>query len=140
MFGYRECRVADPIILSATFELLECDPVSLRDRIKEIFAWKKSRQPLADSSAGCAFKNPIDQDGHRISAGKLIDETGLKGHTAGGATVSDHHSNFIVTTPTTTARDELTLMDDVKERVLDSTGIVLQREVVVWSRDPEVQR
>lgn len=139
-FGYRECRLADPIILSATFELLECDPVSLRDRIKEIFAWKKSRQPLADSSAGCAFKNPKDEDGNRISAGKLIDETGLKGHTVGGATVSDHHANFIVTTPTTTARDVLTLMDDVQDRVLDSTGFVLQREVVVWSRDPEVQR
>ena len=54
--------------------------------------------------------------------------------------MSDHHANFIVTKPTTTARDVLTLMDDVKDRVFDSTGIVLQREVVVWSRDPEVQR
>ena len=54
--------------------------------------------------------------------------------------MSDRHANFIVTTPNTTARDVLTLMDDVIERVLDSTGIVLQREVVVWSRDPEVQR
>ena len=139
-FGYRECRVADPIILSATFELHDCDPVSLRERIREIFDWKVSTQPLTDSSAGCAFKNPKDEDGHRISAGKLIDETGLKGHVVGGATVSDHHANFIVTTPATTARDVLTLMDVVKDRVLDSTGIVLQREVVVWSKDPEVQR
>lgn len=139
-FGYRECRIADPIILSATFELQECDPTVVRDRIKEIFAWKKSRQPLADSSAGCAFKNPKDKDGERISAGKLIDETGLKGHTVGGATVSDRHANFIVTKPNTPAKDVLTLMDEVKERVLDSTGILLQREVVVWSRDPEVQR
>ena len=140
VFGYRECRVADPIILSATFKLRESDPDSLRDRIKEIFAWKKSTQPLADSSAGCAFKNPKDEEGQRISAGKLIDEAGLKGHTSGGATVSDHHANFIVTKPTTTARDVLTLMDYVKDRVFDSTGIVLQREVVVWSKDPEVQR
>ncbi len=139
-FGYRECRVADPIILSATFELIECDPEPLRDRVKEIFTWKKSMQPLADSSAGCAFKNPKDEDGQRISAGKLIDETGLKGLAVGGATVSDHHANFIVTKPTTTAQDVLSLMEDVKERVFNATGITLQREVVVWSRGPEVQR
>ena len=140
VFGYRECRVADPIILSATFKLRESDPDSLRDRILEIFAWKSSTQPLADSSAGCAFKNPKDEEGQRISAGKLIDEAGLKGHTSGGATVSDHHANFIVTKPTTTAQDVLTLMDEVKDRVLDSTGILLHREVVVWSRNTEVQR
>lgn len=139
-FGYRESRIADPIILSATFELQQCDPAVVRDRIKEIFAWKSSKQPLADSSAGCAFRNPKDDDGERISAGKLIDGLGLKGHTIGGATVSNRHANFIITKSNTPARDVLTLMHEVQERVFDATGILLQREVVVWSRDPEVQR
>ena len=139
-FGYRDSGITDPIILSATFELQECDPVVVRDHIKEIFAWKSSRQPLADSSAGCAFKNPKDEHGQRISAGKLIDEAGLKGHSVGGATISDRHANFIITKPNTSANDVLTLMSQVRDRVHDSTGIVLQREVVVWSRNLEVQR
>ena len=139
-FGYRESRLADPIVLSATFELQACDPVGVRDRVKEIFAWKKSKQPLADSSAGCAFKNPILDDGSMVSAGKIIDETGLKGLAIGGASISDRHANFILTKPEATANDILELMSEIQRRVYDCTNIMLQREVVVWSRNPEVQR
>lgn len=139
-FGYRESRIPDPIILSATFELRKCDPELLRNRILEIFDWKTARQPLADSSAGCAFKNPKDDSGERISAGKLIDKAGLKGHSFGGASVSYHHANFIVTNQKATAKDVLSLMKEVKDRVQDSSGISLQEEVVIWSKDPEVQR
>lgn len=139
-FGYRESRIADPIILCATFELQQCDPISLRNRVKEIFAWKKTRQPLTDSSAGCAFKNPKGENGERISAGKLIDEAGLKGFTIGGASVSERHANFIITQPEATANDVLLLMNEVQTRIFNQTGIPLQRELVVWSRDPEVQR
>ncbi|MDP7006252.1 MAG: UDP-N-acetylmuramate dehydrogenase [Phycisphaerales bacterium] len=139
-FGYRESRIVDPIILSATFELQPSDPVVIRDRVKEIFAWKKSKQPLADTSAGCAFKNPFSKDGSMMSAGKIIDEVGLKGLTIGGASVSERHANFIVTRPEATARDVLNLMNEIQHRVNECTNILLQREVVVWSRDPEVQR
>jgi len=139
-FDYRESKIADPIILSATFELQECDPVALRARVKEIFAWKKSRQPLADSSAGCAFKNPLDKENNRISAGKIIDEAGLKGRTIGGAAVSEHHANFITTNAHATGTDVISLMKEIQRVVLAQTGFVLQQEVVIWSRDPEVQR
>ena len=140
VFGYRESRIADPIILSATFELQQCDPIEIRNRVKEIFAWKKSSQPLVDSSAGCAFKNPRGDEGGRVSAGKIMDEVGLKGLTIVGAAVSERHANFIITQPHATERDVLSLMNEVQNRVFDSTGIPLQRELVVWSRDPEVQR
>ena len=139
-FAYRSSRIVDPLILSATFELQECDPVSLRTTVKEIFAWKKSRQPLADASAGCAFKNPIVKDQSRISAGKIIDESGLKGLAVGGASVSMQHANFITTNANATGLDVITLMKNIQERVLDQTGILLQNEVVIWSRDPERQR
>lgn len=139
-FDYRESKIADPIILSATFELQECDPVALRTRVKEIFAWKKSRQPLADSSAGCAFKNPLDEEGNRVSAGKIIEESGLKGLTIGGSSVSEQHANFITTNAHATGTDVISLMKEIQRVVLEQTGFVLQHEVVIWSRDPEIQR
>lgn len=139
-FGYRESRISEPIVLSATFLLQPCDPVPLRAKVKEIFAWKRARQPLADSSAGCAFKNPLLSDGSRMSAGKLIDNAGLKGLSVGGASISRQHANFIVTEPSATARHVMELMQKVSERVSDKTQIKLQPEVVIWSRDPEVIR
>ena len=75
-----------------------------------------------------------------VSAGKIIDETGLKGLAIGGASISDRHANFILTKPEATANDILELMSEIQRRVYDSTNIMLQREVVVWSRNPEVQR
>jgi len=139
-FSYRESRISEPIILSSTFILQKCDPIKIRDKVKEIFEWKRSRQPLADSSAGCAFKNPLLQDGTRISAGKLIDNAGLKGHSVGGASISSQHANFIITTKDATARNVIDLMQKVRERVEEKTQIHLENEVVVWSRDPEVVR
>jgi len=139
-FGYRESRIAEPIILSATFALQHCDPIPIRNKVKEIFAWKKSCQPLADTSAGCAFKNPLLPDGTRMAAGKLIDNAGLKGCRVGGASISNQHANFIITTADATARNVIDLMQTVRERVEDKTQIHLQNEVVIWSRDPEIIR
>ena len=139
-FDYRECKISDPIILSATFELQQEDPVRIRESVLDIFAWKRSKQPLADTSAGCAFKNPKQQNGERVSAGKLIDESGLKGFSIGGATVNSQHANFVTTNPQATAQNVIAVMNEMKRRVFDCSGIELQREVVVWSRDPESQR
>jgi UDP-N-acetylmuramate dehydrogenase len=91
-------------------------------------------QPLADTSAGCAFKNPVDENGQRISAGKLIDQSGLKGTSKGGASVSQQHANFITTSKGATAQDVIAVMNTIEKKVFDYTGITLQREVVVWSR------
>lgn len=139
-FNYRESRIAEPIILSSTFALNECDPIAIRNKVKEIFSWKKSCQPLSDSSAGCAFKNPLLPDGTRMSAGKLIDNAGLKGFSVGGASISNQHANFIITSANATARNVIDLMQTVRERVEDKTQVHLQNEVVIWSRDHEVVR
>lgn len=134
-FGYRETNIPDPIILSVVFALMPGDPIALRDRVKEIFAFKKSTQPLADHSAGCTFKNPIDPvSEQRVSAGKLIDEAGLKGLAVGGASVSPHHANFIVTKPGAKADDVLHLLELVRSRVFDHAGIELETEIAVWKR------
>ncbi|MBL9118619.1 MAG: UDP-N-acetylmuramate dehydrogenase [Phycisphaerae bacterium] len=138
LFGYRETNLRDPIILWAAFRLEETDPIALRDRVKEIFAYKKSTQPLADHSAGCMFKNPTDpRTGDRVSAGKLIDLAGLKGSTVGGAYVSPQHGNFIAVKSGARAHDIVELVRHIKRVVLEKHGVELVTEVVHWSRTPE---
>ncbi len=138
-FDYRSTNIPDSIIISAIFHLSEDDPIAVRDRVKEIFSFKKSTQPLAEHSAGCAFKNAIDPvTEQRVSAGKLIDEAKLKGTTIGGATVSTHHANFITVNPTATAEHVLRLLELVQKRVYESSGVQLEREVVLWRRDEGV--
>ena len=137
-FEYRATNIPDPIILSATFNLQPADPVAVRQQVKEIFAYKKSTQPLADHSAGCTFKNPIDPETEkRVPAGKLIDEAGLKGLRIGGAEVSRHHANFIITEPGATGSDVLQLLEQVRTRVYEHAGIELQTEVTIWRREDD---
>ncbi len=70
----------------------------------------------------------------RVSAGKLIDEAGLKGHHVGGASVSKQHANFIITEPGATAGDVLQLMELIRRRVYEHCGIEIENEIVVWRR------
>lgn len=136
--GYRRCRLPGPVLLWAAFRLDEDDPVRLRDRVKEVFAYKRSTQPLADHSAGCMFRNPEALvDGVRRGAGWLIDHAGLKGLEFGGASVSRQHANFFTVMPGATASDVLELAATVSARVFDRFGVRLEREVVVWDRGAE---
>jgi UDP-N-acetylmuramate dehydrogenase len=88
---------------------------------------RRSSQPLNQKSAGCIFKNP--QGG---SAGRMIDELGLKGHRVGDAMVSDRHANFFVNAGTATSADMMRLIDDVRERVRNAFGAELENEVIFW--------
>lgn len=133
--GYRRCWLPGPVLLWAAFRLDEGDPVRLRSRVKEVFSYKRSTQPLADHSAGCMFRNPdAELDGVRRGAGWLIDQAGLKGLSIGGAEVSRQHANFFTVHPGATAFDLLELSALVASRVFDRFGVRLEREVVVWSR------
>ena len=89
--------------------------------------YKKNSQPLADKSAGCIFKNP-----RGLSAGALIDQSGMKGTTLGGAEVSTKHANFITAKKGSQAADVLGLIDLVKQRVKDKFDVNLETEVVIW--------
>ncbi len=141
-FGYRRSGLQDLIILSAELDLAGAETTTLRERLKEVMAYKKASQPMAASSAGCAFKNPtLDRDvdgvgesGLRVSAGMLADRAGCKGLRINGAAVSERHANFIVTDPGARASDVIALMDAVRERVGETFGITIEREVVVWER------
>ena len=133
-FGYRRSDLGGQIVTDVTFALTPDEPADLMKRVKEIFFYKKSSQPMADRSAGCAFKNPPpDPETDCVrSAGKLIDEAGLKGHRVGGARVSDRHANFVVADRSATAEDILRVIEGVERGVRDKHGVALEREVVVW--------
>ena len=139
-FEYRATNIPDPVIVAAAFDLTPGDPIALRHRVKEIFAFKKSTQPLADHSAGCAFKNPVDPiTEQRVSAGRLIDEAGLKDTRVGAASVSRQHANFIVTEPGATADHVLQLLELIRRRVYEHCGVELEEEIVVWKRSDDAE-
>jgi UDP-N-acetylmuramate dehydrogenase len=139
-FGYRRSLIPpDSIVIWAALALQPGDPARIREQLHEVFAYKKRTQPMADHSAGCMFRNPTDPaTAQRVSAGKLIDEAGLKGATEGGAFVSTRHGNFIGVHPQASATDVLRLVDRVRTRVHERSGVRLEREVVVWSRHEEM--
>lgn len=98
---------------------------------EEAMEWKRATQPMSAKSAGCIFKNPDGPDGPR-SAGRLIDEAGLKGHELGGARISPVHANFIENLGGATALDVQELIDLVRERVRTRFGVELELEVRSW--------
>ena len=127
-FSYRHSELADHIILQVTFVVPKGDGEFARQRYREIFLEKQQNQPpLAARSAGCIFKNPPGQ-----AAGRLLDETGLKGTRIGGAEISPRHANFILAYDNATATDVINLIVYAKERVKEATGIELCPEVEIW--------
>jgi UDP-N-acetylmuramate dehydrogenase len=132
--GYRTSSIAAPLILEARLELRPDDPQKVKQNVKEVFQHKKASQPLAEHSAGCAFKNPPPEadDKRPRPAGALIDGAGLKGIRIGGAEISAIHANFVITHRGCTAGDVLRLIEHVQENVAGRFGVHLEREVVLW--------
>jgi UDP-N-acetylmuramate dehydrogenase len=88
---------------------------------------RRASQPLNQKSAGCIFKNP-----QGASAGRMIDELGLKKLRVGDAMVSDRHANFFVNAGNASCDDMLRLVDDVRQRVKKAFGFDLENEVIFW--------
>lgn len=127
-FEYRGSSFAeDDILLSVTLELPERPYEEILGRVKQCNQKRRASQPVNEKSAGCIFKNPPG-----LSAGKMIDELGLKGWRVGGAVVSERHANFLVNRYGATAADFFALMDVIRERVWKTYGVELKEEVVVW--------
>ena len=112
------------VVLSARFRLHADDPAAIQDRMRELNARRRDKQPLNFPSAGSTFKRP---EGH--FAGALIEQAGLKGITIGGAQVSEKHAGFIINTGGATAADILTLIGRVQEVVEAQFGVRLEPEV-----------
>jgi UDP-N-acetylmuramate dehydrogenase len=136
-FGYRHSRfkleadaggVTPPspgeIVLSATVRLSPEDPAVIRRRLDDIRRWRQAHQPLGLPSAGSVFRNPPGD-----SAGRMIDEAGLKGLRIGGASVSEKHANFVVNDRHGTAADVRRLVERVRAEIEARHGIRLRPEV-----------
>ena len=118
------------IVLSARFALTPDDPAAILERMKDLNARRRDKQPLNLPSAGSTFKRP---EGH--FAGALIEQAGLKGRSVGGAQVSEKHAGFIVNTGGATAADVLALIRLVQDEVQARSGIRLETEVRVLGED-----
>src|SRR5215813_6611339 len=127
-FEYRHTSFApDDMMLAVTLELPSKSYQEIIQGIRICNEKRRSSQPLGQKSAGCIFKNPPG-----ASAGRMIDELGLKGFSVGDARVSDRHANFFVNAGKATAKDMLALIADVRDRVEKTYGVKLENEVVVW--------
>jgi len=128
-FEYRHTSFApDDMMLAVTLELPSKPYKEILQGIRICNEKRRSSQPLGQKSAGCIFKNPPG-----ASAGRMIDDLGLKGLSVGDAQISDRHANFFVNTGRASARDMLTLIANVRERVEKAYDVKLEHEVVVWN-------
>src|ERR1700719_3095038 len=127
-FEYRHTSFApDDMMLAVKLELPSKPYKEILQGIRICHDKRRSSQPLGQKSAGCIFKNPPGG-----SAGRMIDELGLKGFSHGDARVSDRHANFFVNAGHATAADMLALISDVRQRVRERYGVELEEEVIVW--------
>jgi UDP-N-acetylmuramate dehydrogenase len=128
-FEYRHTSFApDDMMLAVKLELPSKPYREILKGIRICNEKRRASQPLGQKSAGCIFKNPPG-----ASAGRMIDELGLKGLSVGDARVSDRHANFFVNAGVASAKDMLALIADVRKRVQSSFGVILEYEVVVWN-------
>jgi len=128
-FEYRHTSFApDDMMLAVKLALPSKAYPEILQGIRICNEKRRASQPLGQKSAGCIFKNPPGG-----SAGRMIDELGLKGAAVGDARVSERHANFFVNAGHATAKDLLRLIADVRERVQRVYGVSLENEVVVWS-------
>ena len=123
-FGYRHSTMRDinALILSIIVNVDECSALQIDDRI-EFYRQRRSHLPKG-RSCGCVFKNP-----EGCSAGLLIESAGLKGFRCGGAYVSEKHASFIINSGGSAADVKL-LIGEVKSKVYEKFGVLLEEEVV----------
>jgi UDP-N-acetylenolpyruvoylglucosamine reductase len=128
---YRSCRFFQAnIALGATFCGQAAEKKDIAQRTTQFNEKRWSSQPK-EPSAGCIFKNPSPT----LSAGKLIEELGLKGVRQGGAEVSMVHGNFIINAGNATARDVLQLIAIIQARARTERGVDLRTEVEIIGDD-----
>lgn len=126
--GYRTSVIQSrgDLVLEAEFQFETGDPREIRERMKELNAKRREKQPLEFASAGSTFKRP---EGH--FAGKLIEDAGLMGYRVGDAQVSEKHCGFVVNRGHATAKEVLAVICDVQKKVLENSGVKLEPEVKI---------
>ena len=124
--GYRTSVVATKgyTVLGATIALEKGNPEEIKAYMDDLKERRITKQPLQNASAGSTFKRP---EGY--FAGKLIQDSGLKGYSVGDAQISEKHSGFVINRGNASAKDVLSLIEHVQETVKEKFGVHLETEV-----------
>lgn len=127
--GYRHSVIPERgyVVVAATLALRKGDPAEIQARMADFQNRRKEKQPLDKASAGSTFKRPKG-----YFAGKLIEDTGLRGFRHGGAQVSEKHCGFVINDGTARAADIYWLIGEVRKRVLLEQHVELTPEVKIW--------
>lgn len=124
-YSYRHSQLPEgAIVINATLCGAPEDPAVIQAEMDRIAAAREESQPLRTKTGGSTFKNP---DGHK--AWQLVDQAGCRGLTIGGAQVSEKHTNFLINTGDASAADIEALGEEVRKRVKDKSGVLLEWEI-----------
>ena len=127
-FSYRHSIFTDSdmLILSAKIKLTKGKSEDIKGYMAELAQKRRNSQPLEYPSAGSAFKRPLN--GY---AAAMIDTSGLKGYTVGGAQVSQKHAGFVINKGNATAKDVVALLKDVQAKVYSEHNTMLEPEIII---------
>ncbi len=124
-FSYRHSLAPDDIVFTgALFQGRPGDPKAIEAEMERITQAREASQPIREKTGGSTFKNPPG-----MKAWELIDKAGCRGLTLGGAQVSTLHCNFLINLGSATAADLEALGEEVKRRVLETSGVALEWEI-----------
>ncbi len=130
-FGYRKAEVPKgAVVTRAHMRFTKSTPDAVKEKIRDLKERRKSTAHITFPNAGSIFRNPENK-----SAGRLIEEAGLKGERSGDAQISEVHANYIVNLGAAKAKDVLSLMALIRDRVYSQKGVVLEPEIKVIGED-----
>jgi UDP-N-acetylenolpyruvoylglucosamine reductase len=113
------------VVASVEFRLSPRPPSEIKAIVADLQAQRKAAQPTNKRTYGSVFKNPD----HELSAGRMLEACGLKGHKIGGAQISPRHANFIENADGARSADAIALMAEARRRAWEQFGVELQHEV-----------
>lgn len=126
-FSYRHSLLKEEsyIVLEVEISLEKGNKNEIKEKMEDLAFKRRSKQPLEYPSAGSTFKRP---EGY--FAAKLIEDAGLKGYNVGDAQVSDKHCGFVVNKGNATAKDVMTLIKNIQNKVKEASGVTIEPEVI----------
>jgi UDP-N-acetylenolpyruvoylglucosamine reductase len=128
-YRHSELRAGE-VVAQVEFALRPGDRDEIKAKVKELNATRKAAQPTNRRTFGSVFKNPD----HELSAGRMLEACGLKGHRLGGAQISPKHANFIENADGARSEDAVALMAEARRRAREQFGVELAHEVQFLGR------
>jgi UDP-N-acetylenolpyruvoylglucosamine reductase len=123
---YRHSTLRDgQVVARVELRLAPREPDDIKALVSELQARRKAAQPTNKRTFGSVFKNPD----HDLTAGRMLEACGLKGHRIGGAQISPMHANFIENAGDARSEDAVALMAEARRRAFERFGVELEHEV-----------